>query len=76
MTNYEIVKKIIGPIKPIGSTEIDNERFENLKATMELADQLVSEIESIVSKAVIHEYSIKRASDCSAEFLFSLKDRI
>ncbi len=36
MTNHEIVKKIIGQIKPVGSTEIDNERFENLKATIEL----------------------------------------
>lgn len=28
---YEVVKKIIGKIEPLGETNIDNDRFENLK---------------------------------------------
>ena len=29
---YKVVKKLIGEIDPIGETQTDDERFENLKA--------------------------------------------
>ena len=31
MDYYEVVKKLIGEVDPVGETHIDNERFENLK---------------------------------------------
>lgn len=73
MTNYEIVKKIIGQIKPVGSTEIDNERFENLKATIELVEVLMAEIEYVAKGSNAHEYSIKRAGEYASDFLSSFK---
>ena len=76
MTNYEIVKKIIGPIKPVGDTEVDNERFENLRETIEVVDVLVSEIEYVAGRNSSNEYSTKRASDFATEFLIALKNRI
>ena len=76
MNHYEIVKKLIGPIKPIGNTEIDNERFEYLRETIELVDVLVSEIEYVAGDNTANERSIKRAGDFATDFLIALKNRI
>ena len=32
MTNFNVVEKLIGNIRPIGKTEVDEKRLENLKA--------------------------------------------
>ena len=42
MTNTDVVKKLIGKINPIGETNTDNERFENLKAMCELVNNLIT----------------------------------
>ncbi len=76
MTNYDVVKKLIGQIKPVGNTEIDNQRFENLVETIELVDLLLFEIESIASNSKAPEFSIKRAGTLAAEYLLALKNRI
>lgn len=47
MTNIEIVKKLIGEIRPIGKSEVDAERFKNLKAMCQLMDEIHTEIDSL-----------------------------
>ena len=42
MTVHEIVNKLIGNINPVGETNTDNDRFENLKAKCELVNLLIS----------------------------------
>ena len=70
MTHTEIINKIIGPINPIGETNTDNERFENLKQMCDLVDNLVSQIDSVHYKNKdSHEFSVKRASDYASNFL-------
>ncbi len=32
MNNFDVVKKLIGEVRPVGETNTDNARFENLKA--------------------------------------------
>lgn len=73
MTYYDVVNKLIGQIKPVGSTEIDDERFENLKATIELVEMLMAEIEYVAKDTDTHEYSIKRAAEYASDFLASFK---
>ncbi len=73
MTYYDVVKKLIGQVKPVGSTEIDNERFKNLKATIELVEVLMAEIEYVAKDSNAHEYSIKRAGEYASDFLSSFK---
>ena len=40
MDVYEIVGKLVGPIDPIGETQTDERRFENLKVMTELKESL------------------------------------
>ena len=47
MTNFEIIKKLIGPIDPVGVSETDAERLENMKAMCELAEQILTHIDNV-----------------------------
>lgn len=69
--NYtEIVEKLIGPIRPIGKSEVDSERFENLKEMCELVNNLVQKIDAVeYDNRGAHEYSVKQARDYAGKFL-------
>lgn len=69
MNHYEIVKKLIGNIKPIGETNTDNERFNNLLIMCELVDFLLSDIDKVAYFKNSQEYSVKRAGDYANKFL-------
>jgi len=70
MDIHEIVKKLVGNISPIGETNEDNRRFENLKVMTDLVDSLLSEMDEIVyRKSNNQEFSIKRAVDFIIDFM-------
>lgn len=73
MTLYDVVKKLTGPIDPVGETNTDNARFENLKALTGLVDKLVFDIDRVSMQGKGRaEYSIKRARDFANNFLNDL----
>lgn len=73
MTNYDVVKKLIGEINPVGETNRDNHRFDNLKAMTQLVSLLVSDIDNVAfMNKGSQEYSVKRASDFASKFLSDL----
>lgn len=47
MTNYEIVKKLIGDIRPKGDASIDYEILENLKAMCDLHAEIHAAIGAV-----------------------------
>ena len=64
MTNFDIVKKLIGPINPIGCSSRDAESFENLKNMIELMDLIHSEIDDIAYRNKDDkQHSVKRSVD-------------
>jgi hypothetical protein len=63
MTHLEIVKKLIGDIRPIGKSEVDAERFENLKAMCKLADAVGFDFRND------KEGSIRKCSDYAQKFM-------
>lgn len=66
----DIVKKLVGNIKPIGETNTDNERLQNLKEMCELTRNLLEEIDSVCkSFPNNHEFSIKRNCKYGNDFL-------
>ena len=70
MDYTEIVKKLIGYIDPVGETNIDDKRFENLKAMCELVNNLVTEIDEVsFYNKNKDEYSRKRAGEYDNNFL-------
>jgi len=69
---YEVVKKLIGKIKPIGETNIDNTRFNNLKILTELVDKLIYDIDSIIPYKNKPEHSMKKAGNFADKFFDNL----
>lgn len=66
----QIVESLIGKINPVGETNTDNERFENLKQMCELVNILVGKIDDVSYKNKdSHEFSVKRASEYASDFL-------
>lgn len=69
MTIHEVVKKLIGEIAPVGETNTDNARFENLKAMTELVDLLLSDIDNVANENKDRqEFSMKRAGEFASGF--------
>lgn len=68
MNYYEITKKLIGEIRPVGETNTDNDRFENLKAMVDLVGKLVEDIEDVATCANRSEFSVQRAGNLARKF--------
>lgn len=70
MDTYEVTMKLIGPVEPVGETNMDNDRYENLKDLTNLTNQLLTVIDSIANQFQNnHQYSMKRAAVHCNEFL-------
>lgn len=70
---YEVVTKLIGPIDPIGETNEDNRRYENLRNLTQLVDRALSDIDRIsMSCKDDHRFSIKRAGEHCSKFFDDL----
>lgn len=66
----EIVQKLIGPIYPVGKSEVDAERLENLKKMCELVDDLITEIDSVAyHNRHSREASVKACAEFASAFL-------
>lgn len=65
-----IVMRIVGPINPVGETNTDGARFENLKALCELVNDLVTKIDTVAyENKDSYEFSRKRAGEYAEKFL-------
>jgi hypothetical protein len=71
---YEIVKKLIGPIIPVGDSNIDEQRFENLKNTTELLDKLFFDINQVAQYSNSQESSCSRSGKYAKEYLKNLEE--
>jgi len=66
---YDVVKKLIGEIDPVGETNTDNDRLENLEAMTDLVNKLVMDIDSVAENKGHHAFSVKRAGEHADKFL-------
>ncbi len=70
MEIHEIVEKLIGPINPVGETNADDKRFENLKTLCTVVNELVTDIDNVAYHYKdSQEYSVKRAVDYAKNFM-------
>jgi len=70
MTNHDVVKKLIGAISPVGETNTDEQRFENLKEMCHLAEMIIMDISDMVHRNKdCYEYSIKKCAEYGVKFL-------
>ena len=70
MEIYDVVRKLVGEIDPIGETNTDNQRFENLKVMTDLIDKLLTDIDDLAYlEKNRHEFSRQRAGKYADKFL-------
>ena len=66
---YEVVNKLVGPIEPVGETNTDNERFENLENMTALLDCLMADVADIARfNKDREEYSMNKAGKHAHSF--------
>ena len=67
---FEVTKKLTGKIRPVGETNEDERRLENLKQTIELIELLITDVEGVANQYKDRvEFSMKRAGKEAADFL-------
>ena len=74
MTNYDVIKKLIGPIQPIGESNTDEIRYKNLQETILVVDKLLADIWNVSGDSERVEASIKKAGKTAKQFLQDIKD--
>ncbi len=68
MDYYEIIKKLIGPINPVGETREDEKRLENLEYLIGVIELFVEDIEEVAKHRNRVEYSMKKAGERAYKF--------
>ena len=76
MNHYEIVGKLIGPIQPVGESNADSKRLENLKAQIDLVHDLLEEIVEVRENKSRHESSMKHMGKTADEFIKLIPEMI
>lgn len=73
---YEVVKKLLGEIQPVGETTQDNKRQENLIETFYLVKEFVDDILLAASNRERSEHSMKEIGKSATKMLEELKQMI
>lgn len=74
MEIYDIVTKLIGPIEAVGETNADQQRLENLGATIELVDRLIVDLNEAAKAKYRQEASMSRIGMKAHRFLTRLDE--
>lgn len=74
MNTHEVVTKLIGPIKPVGESHTDADRFINLNQMIELVDMLLFDISQVAQLHNRQEHSVKMCGERAKKWLQDLKE--
>ena len=66
---YELINNLIGNIDPIGESNEDEKRFDNLKEYTELIDKLMVNVRDVARSHEHHAFSIQRSGKHARAFL-------
>lgn len=70
MTNHDVVKKLIGKIRPVGESNTDAERLENTKEMCHLVEMLLMDIVDMVhDNKDDKQGSVRKCADYAAKFV-------
>jgi len=70
MTNHDIVKKLVGKIRPVGESNTDAERLENLKEMCSLVEMLLMDIVDMeFDSRDDKQCSVRKCGDYAAKFI-------
>jgi len=74
MDLFEIVMKLNGQVQPVGETNEDALRLNNIKRLTELTDRLFGEIDNAASNAKRNEISMRLIGEHAKEFIDRVTD--
>ena len=70
MDYYGIITKLIGSIEPVGESNTDESRYENLQQMTLLVDRLIQDLRQVSEENKDRiEYSMKRIGEYATKFL-------
>lgn len=73
MTNYDVIKKLLGPIEPVGESNFDEKRYENLEATIEVVDKLLCDLNEVAGEDDRLEHSIAKIGKRASQFIKDIR---
>jgi hypothetical protein len=76
MNIYQVTKKLIGSIEPIGETNTDNRRYENLDIHIYTVEKLLYDLTELSFERNRHEHSIKKAGERAYKYIKSLAEEL
>jgi hypothetical protein len=74
MEILDVVRKLVGPIQPVGDSNEDLERLASLKTLTKLVGELLKDIETAAENANSEEASVKLIGDRALKFLEDIGD--
>ena len=74
--NLYVIKKLLGNIYPVGETNIDEKRLENLEETIQLVHRLIYDISNVSLNKNSQYYSMKKCGERAYKYLKELKDSL
>lgn len=75
-TIIEVVDKLVGSIHAIGSTEVDNKRYENLRCLEDVAWHIIDELIEECNNSTRYEGSMKASGEQAIKILRSIASEI
>lgn len=72
MENIDVVRKLLGRIEPVADSAIDKERLSNLHETIEVVENLLSDIYLAAQNKNSQEHSVKEIGLVASKFLTNL----
>ena len=72
--NHEIAKALLGPIIPVGETNEDSRRLENLKETIVLVGNLIDDLRNASTYEDRHQASMVKIARTAKSFLSEIVD--
>lgn len=76
MNLHDMVHRLIGRVDPVGETNEDANRLENLETMILLVDKLTFDLGQVCRENGAHMASIKKAVNRSREFLRELREAL
>ena len=72
----DFVRKVIGPIYPLGESRVDEIRFRNLEELLDLIDELYMDVVGIAEYDSAHEHSVKKAVTLARNWLYEKREEL
>lgn len=69
---FNVVKRVCGLITPVGITEVDSVRFDNLKDTIDITEKLINDIIMVAAYKGHYECSRNKAGELASQFITNL----